>query len=254
MLRAASDNHVKLMIAYRLHFEAANLKAVEIVESGKLGNPRIFSSIFTMQVKEGNIRLKRDLGGGTLYDIGIYCINASRYLYRDEPLEVFAFSTSGPDKRFEEVDEMTSAILRFPNQRLAAFTCSFGAADASCYQIVGTKGSLRVDPAYEFAEPLVHHLTLEGINREHTFPRRDQFGPQLVYFSDCIQTDKNPEPSGKEGLIDVHIIRSLYRSAETGEPVKLRSFGAEPKPEPDQRIDQPPVREPELVHAERPSE
>src|SRR5918994_451115 len=84
---------------------------------GKLGEPRFFSSVFAMQVKEDNIRLKRELGGGTLYDIGVYCINAARCLFQAEPSEIHAFSIKGKDPRFREVDEMTSAILRFPEER-----------------------------------------------------------------------------------------------------------------------------------------
>ena len=151
MINAAAENGVKLMTAYRLHFEQANMKAVEIAQSGKLGELRAFNSVFTMQVKDGDIRLQKDLGGGTLYDIGIYCINAARYLFQDEPIEVFGFSANNGEKRFKEVDEMFSAILRFPDERLASFTTSFGASDVSAYQIVGTEGDLRVDPAYEFA-------------------------------------------------------------------------------------------------------
>jgi glucose-fructose oxidoreductase len=78
MIAAAEKNNIKLMIAYRLHFEEANLRAVELVQSGKLGEPRVFDSVFTMQVKPGNVRLQKEKGGGTLYDIGIYCINAAR--------------------------------------------------------------------------------------------------------------------------------------------------------------------------------
>ena len=114
MIDACRRNNVKLMIAYRLHFEPANLGAVELVQSNKLGNVRLFDSIFTMNVKDGDIRLDRELGGGTLYDIGIYCINAARYLFRAEPVEVSAVSVSNSDPRFREVDEMTAAILRLP--------------------------------------------------------------------------------------------------------------------------------------------
>jgi predicted dehydrogenase len=253
MIRAASENDVKLMIAYRLHFEEANLKAVELAQSGKLGDLRVFNSVFTMQVKKGDIRLKKDLGGGTLYDIGIYCINAARYIFQAEPLEVTAFSANNGEERFEEVDEMTSAILRFPDERLAAFTSSFGAADISAYQVVGTEGHLRVDPAYEFAEALKHHLTIKGKTRERTFPKRDQFAPELLYFSDCILTGKTPEPSGKEGLADVRIIRALYQSASTGEPIKLAPFERKTRPTIEQEIHEPPVKKPELVRAASPT-
>src|ERR1043166_7437463 len=78
MAEAARTAGVKLMVAYRLHFERANLEAIEVARSGRIGEPRIFTSTFTMQVEPGNIRLQHALGGGTLYDIGIYCINAAR--------------------------------------------------------------------------------------------------------------------------------------------------------------------------------
>jgi len=90
MIAAAQSGGAKLMIAYRLHFERGNLQAVQAVNSGKIGEPRIFNSIFSQQVKAGNSRLVRDVGGGALYDMGAYCINAARYLFRAEPLEVFA--------------------------------------------------------------------------------------------------------------------------------------------------------------------
>jgi predicted dehydrogenase len=253
MIRAASASEVKLMIAYRLHFEAANLKAAQIVRSGRLGDPRIFNSVFTMQVEKGNIRLKKDLGGGPLYDIGIYCINAARYLFQDEPVEVCGFSANNGEERFQEVDEMTAAILRFPNERLATFTCSFGAADVSAYEIVGTKGRLRVEPAYEHSGALKHELTRDGKLRRQTFPKRDQFAPELLYFSECIIEDKDPEPSGIEGLADVRIIRALYRSASIGELVKLGDFEKSDRPGPEQEIRRPPLREPDLVHATSPS-
>ena len=253
MIAAAADNDVKLMTAYRLHFEQANMKAVEIAQSGKLGDLRAFNSVFTMQVKDGDIRVQKELGGGTLYDIGIYCINAARYLFQDEPIEVFGFDANNGEKRFREVDEMFAAILRFPDERLASFTTSFGASDVSAYQIVGTAGHLRVDPAYEFAAALKHQLTIKGRTREQNFPKRDQFAPELIYFADCIINNKEPEPSGTEGLADVRIISALYQSASTGTPVRLDRFEKQQRPTINQEIHKPPVNKPELVRAATPS-
>jgi predicted dehydrogenase len=90
MIQAARNNHIKLMIAYRLHLEPANLHAIEVVQSGQIGELRIFTSVFTQQVADGDIRLNREVGGGTLDDIGIYCINAARYIFQSEPIAVFA--------------------------------------------------------------------------------------------------------------------------------------------------------------------
>ncbi|MGE5927786.1 MAG: Gfo/Idh/MocA family oxidoreductase [Gemmatimonadota bacterium] len=255
MIDACDRNGVKLMIAYRLHFEEANLRAVELVQGGKIGEPRIFNSVFTMDVKEGDIRLNpRDQGGGTLYDIGIYCINAARYLFEDEPEEVLALTARKDDPRFAApgVDEMTGAILRFPGERLATFVTSFGAADVSRLQVVGTRGTLVLDPAYEYAGELTHELTIDDRTRERRFPKRDQFAPELVYFSECIRTGEDPEPSGQEGLGDVRIIRALYASADAGRPVSLGRFDKHERPTMDQEIRKPAVRKPELVNTEAP--
>ena len=151
MIEEAEANRVQLMIAYRLHFERANLSAVQIAHSRRLGDLRVFNSVFCMQVEEGNIRLQAATGGGTLYDIGIYCINAARYLFRDEPTEVVALTATNGESRFDEVPEMTSCILRFPEERLATFTCSFGAAEASSYDVVGTEGFIHMKDPYTFA-------------------------------------------------------------------------------------------------------
>ena len=116
MIKAAKINRIKLMTAYRLHFEETNLKAIEIILSGKIGEPRYFNSSFSFQVTDpDNIRLKAKRGGGTIYDIGIYCLNAARYVFQGEPTEVFAYSVSKSDRRFREVDEMTAAVFRFPS-------------------------------------------------------------------------------------------------------------------------------------------
>jgi glucose-fructose oxidoreductase len=250
MIRAAEQNGTKLMIAYRLHFDKANLQAVELVQSGKLGEPRIFNSTFTMQVKPDNIRLKRAMGGGPLWDIGVYCVNAARYLFRAEPEEVFAFDASSKDKRFREVEESVSAVMRFPDAQLASFACSFGAADVSAYEVVGTEGSLRADPAYEYAEGLKLKITINGKVRERDFGKSDQFGPELVYFSDCILRNRQPEPSGKEGLADVRVIRALYESLDKQEAVRLRIEEPEKRPSAVQEIRRPPIQKPDLIHAE----
>ena len=247
MIRAAQSNQTKLMVAYRLHFDKANLHAVELVRSGKLGHPRIFNSTFSMQVRPNNIRLDKDLGGGPLWDIGIYCINAARYLFRCEPEEVFAFATSSGDRRFREVEETVSAVLRFPDACLASFVCSFGAGDVSAYELVGTKGSLRADPAYEYAESLKLKITINEKTQERSFGKSDQFGPELVYFSNCILKNQEPEPSGQEGLADVRIICGLYESLRKKQPIRLRVDEPAKRPSLAQEIRRPPISKPDLV-------
>ncbi len=154
MIAACERGGVKLMIAYRLHFEEANLSAMELVRSGKIGEPRFFSAIFSQQVTPDNTRTKRVHAGGPLRDVGIYCINAARYLFRDEPSEAVALSaTKAGDARFREIDEQVSALLRFPGDRLAQLTCSFGAYKQSAFTVVGTKGAPAAQPCLQHVRP-----------------------------------------------------------------------------------------------------
>lgn len=254
MIHACQGNAVKLMIAYRLHLEPANLQAIDVVRSGQIGEPRIFNSVFTQQVTdEGNIRLRDVTGGGTIDDIGIYCINAARYLFQAEPISVFAVAANKGEQRFSEVEEMSSAILRFPNERLATFTVSFGAAKVSTYQVVGTQGDLRVEPAYAWSGELKHYLTVNGETQERTFPPHSQLAAEFTYFSDCILQNQDPEPSGMEGLNDVRIIRALYQSIELGRPVEIQQLDPHQHPTAEQTVQRPPNQEePDLVNATSP--
>jgi len=249
IIEACKRNRVKLMTAYRLHFERANLEASNIVRLGQIGEPRYFNSLFSMQVADSNIRLQKKMGGGALYDIGTYCINAARYVFRQEPIEVLAMIDSGTDKRFREVEEMAGVIMRFPGNRLASFICSFGAADTATYEVAGTKGIVRLKNAYEYAMQVEMELIVQNRQQKRQFARRDQFGPEILYFSECVLRNCEPEPSGIEGLNDVRIIEALFRSARTSKPVKIQNVSKRKRPSLSQEITRPPIRKPRLIHA-----
>jgi predicted dehydrogenase len=251
MIKACRDHRVKLMIAYRLHFEEINLKVADLIRKGRIGEPKFFNSSFSMKVRSGNIRTKPELGGGTLYDIGIYCLNAARYLFRSEPVEVQGLSVNSGVEKLKGIDECTGALMRFEGDRIAAFVTSFNAEDVSSYRVVGTKGQVRVEPAYEYAEGLAYELMVDGKKTRKTTGKRDQFAPELLYFSDCILKNRSPEPSGEEGMQDVRIIEALYRSGETGRAVKIPPF-SDRKPARRQKILRPGVRKPQLVRVASP--
>jgi len=252
MIDACARNGVKLMTAYRLHFERCNLEVAELVRKKHIGEARYFDSQFSMQVKAGNIRTQSELGGGPEWDIGIYCQNAARYVFADEPTQVWATASWSDDPRFAEIPESVHVILRFPRERIANFICSFGAADRSRYEIVGTRGSIVVDPAYEYAEGLGYELTIGEKKKRKKFTKSDQFAPELVYFADCVRRNRKPEPSGKEGLIDVAIIEAIHESLDTGGWVELKGTPRkEMRPTMRQELRRPAVpREPPLVQAE----
>jgi glucose-fructose oxidoreductase len=253
MIEAARERDVKLMIGYRLHFEAANLAAMELARSGKLGELRFYDAVFAMPVEEGNSRLSAELGGGPLNDIGIYCINASRYLFGDEPTEVFAFAASKPgDARFKEVPEQVTAVLRFPWQRTASFTASFGAANIARYDLFGDKGRLRLDPAFNHTADLVLETEIGKRKTRRVFKERDQVAAEIAAFAEHLQNGTDPSSSGLEGLADVRIIAALNESIASGRPVELAPLRPERRPSKRDERRIAPHGEPKLIHAEEP--
>jgi predicted dehydrogenase len=251
MMQVAERNHIQLMIAYRLHFEAANLEAIRQIQSKRIGEPKIFNSIFTFQVEDkNNIRLDEvDRGGGPLYDIGIYCINAARYLFKAEPTEVFAMAGSSKDSRFKKTDETVSAVMRFPEGKTATFSVSFGAFNSADYDVIGTKGRIRLEKAYEYTTTMRLKTYEPGKIFIKKYAKRDQFAPELIYFSDCILRKKRPEPSGEEGLADIKIIEALLLSLDLGAPIKLDEINKKNRPSEQQKITKSFFFRPRLFHA-----
>ncbi|MCC7422969.1 MAG: Gfo/Idh/MocA family oxidoreductase [Planctomycetaceae bacterium] len=252
MIDACQRANVRLMTAYRLHFEPANLSVVSLIDQGAIGEPRLFTATHTNNVKPGNTRLEGNLAGGPLRDIGIYCINAARYVFRSEPTEVTAFAASSDDPRFKEVPEMVSAVLRFPRDRLATFNCGFGEATVSRYSVIGTEGEIGMESGFSFNSPITRTIQKGEQNESKTFPLGDQVAPEIVYFSGCVLKGRDPEPSGLEGLIDMEIMEAIEQSAREGKSVALDLPEKVRRPDRNQSRTKPAVEEPELVHADTP--
>lgn len=252
MIEAAEDAGVKLMVAYRLHFDAANVEAAELVRSGRIGDPRFFTSEFSYQVQPGNIRTAAETGGGALWDLGPYCVNAARHLFAAEPVEVMAMQADSRDRRFRGVPEGWSVLLRFPDERLASFTCSFGAAPTDRCRVVGSKGEVRLEPAFEYVGSLVRQLTVGERTTTKRYPPSDQFAPELLELSRCVLEDEEPEPDGWEGLADVRILEAALRSAREHAPVSIEPVRRRRRPTAAQIRHRPPVRAPDAVQAQQP--
>lgn len=239
---------VKLMVAYRLHFDEATLKTYDLISNGKIGEARIFESTFTHVVRPGDIRTRAETGGGALLDLGVYCINMARHVFQAEPLQVSAMCVMRDGS-----DETTTATLRFSNDRIAHFTVSNAGSAVSTFRVVGTEGDLLCDPAYEYAEAQVHYLTRDEKTEKETYGKRDQFAPQLIHFSDCILNDREPKPSADEAYADLRIIDAIARSAATGEIVSLEPRRHAYHPKMEQEMKKPAVSKPKVVNAPSPS-
>ena len=226
MIQACQGNRVRLMVAYRKYFEPASVELKKLVSSGKLGRLKIIHSAFTIYLPPGGKvprwHLDRRLaGGGSLVDVGVYCINTVRWLTGKEPVEASAYQWSVDPARFAEVEENVAFRLNFPGGLVLQATASFGAAQASFLHLHGEKGWAALDPAYAYDE---ERRLFGKVGRrwfEKKFKVLDEVALELDYFAQCIRHSRQPEPSGVEGLRDVAVMQAVYRSAREGRPVAI---------------------------------
>ncbi len=216
MIAACKRANVKLMIAYRCHFEPLHLRSIQMIRDGELGQVQAISSCFGFNIAPGEWRLNRKLaGGGPLYDVGIYCLNACRYLTGEEPAGVQAFaSTIDHDGRFNEVEENVSWTMRFPSGIVASCATTYGANMTGYFKVYGAKGWVQIDPAFNYDG--VHlRAELSGQVIDQLSPSHDpyQFVAEAEHFSHCVQNNLEPQCPGEEGLKDMRYIAEIYRSA-----------------------------------------
>lgn len=243
MIAAAEENNVYLMTAYRLHNEPGTVDVLERIRSGEIGDPRIFTSIFSFFPDPDNHRLKASHWGGPLQDVGVYCLNAVRHIFGSEPEEVQAVRSYGNgDPRFSEVEESIAVTLKFPEGRIAQFIASFGGDSKDCYIVVGTKGSLTLDPGFRFELAMTMQLRNGDDIAFQTYPQTDHFAGQTAYFSDCILKGRAPEPDGGEGLADMAALLAIEKAAETGQPQKVSTPPRPAHPTRDMVYELPPTK------------
>jgi len=239
MIRTAQTNRVKLMISYRLQFHPAHAKALELVRGGAIGTPKTISADFTARIDDAeDPRLQRRLGGGSMYDLGVTCINAARALIGTEPAQVMAMTARTSRRHGGDVDEGTVGLIRFPDERLAHLHTSFGEEPTATLRIFGEDGWIELDNAYLHDASVTLEVSRRGHREAFSFEPTDQFAAEFSYFSNCILQDRAPEPSGIEGLQDVRLVEAIYRSARDGRPVTLPRLArpeAMPAPEAEPR-------------------
>lgn len=214
----------KLMVGYRSRFEPHNVEAIRLTRERAAGDTKVIIADHGFNTGDPTQwRLKRALaGGGSLMDIGIYSLNAARYLTGEEPIEVNAFMHSTPgDPRFREVEETINFQLRFPSGVLANCTSSYGYDGQSHYRVVGNRGWFELEPATSYGgQRLRVKIGREIEERQLPSPAKDQFTAQLDHMSECVMQNREPLVPGEEGLRDVRVMMAIYEAAQSGKTVK----------------------------------
>jgi predicted dehydrogenase len=238
MIDACKKAGRKLMIAYRSQYEPKDRAIVEMVRQKKLGQLKSFVASNAQNMADPeHWRLKRALaGGGPLPDVGIYCLNAARFLSGEEPNEVIGQVYRNPgDARFREVEESVSFILRFPSGLSASCSSGYASHRSQFLRLEGSEAWVELSPAFAYnGIELRSNRRMEDSNVliEHGIEDANQFALEFDHMSLCVRNDVQPHTPGEEGLQDQRIIEAIYESARTGRPVKLAPAGPTRGPDP----------------------
>lgn len=227
MVDACRAAQRKLMIAYRCQYEPYNREVLRMVREQVLGPARFIDAVNTQnQGDPTQWRLKRALaGGGSLPDIGLYCLNAARFLTGEEPIEVFARTFSPPgDPRFGEVEETVNFMLRFPSGVVANCASSYGMHESRLLRVHTPGGAITLDGAFAYADKQLRIAHREGraesVDERH-LPMQNQFALEMDHMADCVIANRQPHTPGEEGVQDHRIMEAIYQFADSGQPVAM---------------------------------
>ena len=254
ILDAQKGSKAKLMVAYRLHFEPATLSMIEKVRSGELGDVILFTSTFAQMVDPENHRAKNGDLAGPVFDMGPYPVNAARYVFGAEPTEVVsAVGSRHPEAGLGEFDDTVAVTLRFPGNRLAQFVLSYYANTIDAYTVVGTKGSIQMNPGFMYGMSLEQSIAIGEKRSRESFKNTDHFGGEMKYFSNCILEDRDPEPDGEEGFADVRVLEGILAAMKSGTSQALPPFTRTKRIDPDAQAEKLKAQSsPELVNTSNP--
>ncbi|MFL6414743.1 MAG: Gfo/Idh/MocA family protein [Bryobacteraceae bacterium] len=227
MVEACRSAGKFLMIAYRCQYEPYNRKVIELLRQRKYGTAKLIRAVNVQNMAAPEQwRLKKVMaGGGSLPDVGIYCLNAARYLTGEEPVEINAqIYTTPNDSRFREVEETVSFSLRFPSGVIADCATSYGMHESRYLHVHTDAGNFQLENAfaYEGQQLRVAHRDGKAESLDQVrLGQKNQFALELDHMADCILNNRRPHTPGEEGLQDHVLMEAIYRSASMKRPVSL---------------------------------
>ena len=229
MIAACKQANVKLMIAYRIQYEPHNRYIREQLQKKTFGNTKfVEASNNQSSANPDHWRHKKALaGGGALPDIGLYCLNTTRFILNEEPTEVFAYQYSTPgNPLFREVEEIMSWQMRFPSGIIATCSTNYFTHESRRYRVMSEKGWMDLENAYAYhGQQLKTSKAQAALKLQETvvIAEKNQFATEIDHFSDCVINNKKPYTPGEEGLQDHLLMEAIYQSSSEGKPVKLEA-------------------------------
>ena len=217
MIDACKAAKVKLMIAYRMQYEPLTAEAIRRLRAGEIGQIRTIETWAGFDIQPNRWRTDRKLAGaGAMMDIGIYSLNATRYLTGEEPVEIRALqATDRSDPRFKDVEATVTWTSRFPSGVLASCGTTYAGNMDGYFKVSGSKGMLEMGPAFSY-DGIKMKVTKRGAPvEEKENPEKDptQFGREADALALNIFNDTPVKASGEEGMRDIGYISQIYTSA-----------------------------------------
>jgi predicted dehydrogenase len=219
MIDACKAAERMLGIAYRCQYDPHHLECIRLAREQVFGAVKLIEAGFCIDVgTPDQWRLKRALsGGGALVDVGIYALQATRYLSGEEPVMVSAIETRTDPVKFAEVDETMVWTTKFPSGAVAHCAASYNVGGVTHMRATAERGWFALDPAFYYGGN--HGLRSDG--QEIRYPETDRFADEMDDFARCILERRLSKVAGEEGLRDVRVLTAIYESARTGKAVTL---------------------------------
>ncbi|TWT54645.1 Glucose--fructose oxidoreductase precursor [Rubripirellula amarantea] len=221
MIAACKDANRKLAIGYRCQFDPFHRRCIELAREQTFGKLKFIEAGFGFKIGDPNQwRLKSALaGGGALMDVGIYALQACRYLTGEEPLEITAQETKTDPVKFAEVDETITWSMKFPSGVSTSCMTTYGFNGINQFTGLCDNGWFGLDPAFSYAPP--QPKSSNPSQAKLDLDPVDQFAAEMDAFARCVLHDEPSSVPGEEGLRDLVAIEAIYESIRTGKAVSL---------------------------------
>ena len=205
-----------LMEAFMYRHNPQTKRLGQLVGEGAIGELRLIRACFSYALYDTeNIRLRTDVEGGSLMDVGCYCINGARLL-AGEPEVVYGQQRVGPSG----TDWVFAGSMRFAGDIFALFDCGTALPSRDELEVIGTEGSLFLDDPWHATKPLIEVRRDESVERIE-LPYEDSYRLELDNLSDAIRGEAEPLLDREDAVGNAQVIEALFRSADEGAPVRL---------------------------------
>lgn len=226
MISTAEENGILLAEAFKFRHHPRHLKVRELIDSGLIGDIAQIRSTFTApgipaeMTPDRNWRYNRAKGGGTVYDLGCYCIHHARFMTDADPYRVYARGHQGD---YNEINERVAIQLEFRDRISAQIIIAFNYFGSQEAEIYGTEGYIKTDMAWNNEnQPVSLDVRLKNGDRQtYDFAAVDQFALQLQHMCDCLENGTTHRISPQNSLGQMKTIDAVHKSIESGVPVDV---------------------------------